>query len=139
MAADILNLAIVAVGTYFVWSTGLLDQAGQAIVQATTPKQSTGFGYGINKQCEQLYAQGKSSQQCVKQLQSLPCWQHISAQCRQQLQSNPNVCPQECYQQLKKTSCWGFAKHHKRRVIIEPVVYPVPVVKPKRIRLTGIV
>lgn len=35
---DILNLAIVGGGLYLAYSTGLLDQAGQALVNATGPK-----------------------------------------------------------------------------------------------------
>lgn len=40
---DILNLAIVGGGLYLAYSTGLLDQAGQALVNATGPKQQQGY------------------------------------------------------------------------------------------------
>lgn len=41
---DILYLGIVGVATYLAYSTGLLDQAGQALVQATAKKQASGWG-----------------------------------------------------------------------------------------------
>jgi hypothetical protein len=43
---EILYMGITAVAVYFAWQYGLLDQAGQMIVQATAPKQGFAKEHG---------------------------------------------------------------------------------------------